>query len=126
MTSISLIFLKSHRNEYCFRDEKTWPRNQQCTAVTGLWCWIKETNGDEEIVSMLMSGKLWEIMTYLLSFCVYMMLKFNTYQEVRFVFYVDPFGHILFVCLFVWGFRPTQEFFTHMETSPLPVKVCKF
>ncbi|XP_078338379.1 G-protein coupled receptor 157-like [Crassostrea virginica] len=51
------------------------------SAVTGSWCWIKETNGDEEIVIMLMSGKLWEIMTYLLSFCVYMMLKFNTYQE---------------------------------------------
>ena len=23
-------------------------------------------------------------------------------------------------------FRPTQEFFTHLETSPLPVKGCKF
>ena len=23
-------------------------------------------------------------------------------------------------------FRPNQEFFTHMETSPLPVKSCKF
>ena len=25
-----------------------------------------------------------------------------------------------------WGFRPTQTFFTHMETSPLPVEGCKF
>ena len=34
----------------------------------------------------------------------------------------------LFVCLFVfWGvYRPTREFFTHIETSPLPVKGCKF
>ena len=35
----------------------------------------------------------------------------------------------LFVCLFVCLFgvyRPTREFFTHMETSPLPVKGCKF
>ena len=30
--------------------------------------------------------------------------------------------------LFLFGsFRPIREFFiTHMETSPLPVKVCKF
>ena len=28
-------------------------------------------------------------------------------------------------CLF-WVYRPTQEFFTLMETSPLPVKGCKF
>ena len=30
----------------------------------------------------------------------------------------------LFVCLFV--FLSTREFLTHMETSPLPVKGCKF
>ena len=30
----------------------------------------------------------------------------------------------LFVCLF-WVYRPTREFFTHMETSPWPVKGCK-
>ena len=29
-----------------------------------------------------------------------------------------------FVCLGV--FRPTREFFSHLETSPLPVKGCKF
>ena len=29
------------------------------------------------------------------------------------------------ICLFV-VYRPTREFFTHMETSPLPVKGCKF
>ena len=37
--------------------------------------------------------------------------------------------HLLFICLFVClfgGFRPTWEFFTHMESSPLPVKGCKF
>ena len=29
----------------------------------------------------------------------------------------------IFVCLYVWGFFcPTQEYFTHKETSPLPVK----
>ena len=30
----------------------------------------------------------------------------------------------LFVCLFVY--RLTREFFTHLETSPLPMKGCKF
>lgn len=30
----------------------------------------------------------------------------------------------VFVCLFV--FRPTREFFTKMETSPLSIKICKF
>ena len=30
---------------------------------------------------------------------------------------------IVFFCLFD---RPTREFFTHMETSPLPLKGCKF
>ena len=29
------------------------------------------------------------------------------------------------VCLF-GDIRPTQDFFTHLETSPLPVKGCKF
>ena len=33
--------------------------------------------------------------------------------------------HYLFVCLFR-VFHPTREFFTHLETSPLPVKGCKF
>ena len=36
---------------------------------------------------------------------------------------------MLFVCLFVcffWGFRTTRDFLTHMETSPLPLKGCKF
>ena len=33
---------------------------------------------------------------------------------------------IIFVCLFFGVYRPTQNFFTHMETSPLPVKDCKF
>ena len=28
--------------------------------------------------------------------------------------------------LFIWGFRLTREFFAQMETSPLPVKGCKF
>ena len=32
--------------------------------------------------------------------------------------------HIV-VCFF-GVYRPTREFFTHMETSPLPVKGCKF
>ena len=33
--------------------------------------------------------------------------------------------HAWFVCLF-WVYHPTREFFTHMQTSPLPLKGCKF
>ena len=56
-------------------------------TATGLWCWIKITNNDDVIhstdtVIMFMSGKLWELITYVLSFYVYMMLKLNTYLEV--------------------------------------------
>ena len=32
---------------------------------------------------------------------------------------------ILFICL-LFFFRPTPDFFTHMKTSPLPVKNGKF
>ena len=39
-------------------------------------------------------------------------------------------NHLSFLSCFVFlvfsAFRPTVEFFTHMETSPLPVKGCKF
>ena len=43
----------------------------------------------------------------------YMSLKLNNYQL-----------YCVFVCLFVYS--PTREFFTYMETSPLPVKGFKF
>ena len=35
---------------------------------------------------------------------------------------------LIFILLVCWRgvYRPTREFFTHMETSPLPVKGCKF
>ena len=32
----------------------------------------------------------------------------------------------MFVCLFIWDFRATREFFTHKEMSPLPMTGCKF
>ena len=33
---------------------------------------------------------------------------------------------LVFICLCNWGFHSTRKFFTHMETSPLPVKGFKF
>ena len=34
---------------------------------------------------------------------------------------------LFFCCFFLFSvYRPTREFFTHMETSPWPVKGCKF
>ncbi|XP_062566879.1 G-protein coupled receptor 157-like [Saccostrea cucullata] len=53
-------------------------------AGTGLWCWIKIDDAEihtQEIVLMLMTGKFWELLTYVLSFSIYMMLKINTYIE---------------------------------------------
>ena len=35
------------------------------------------------------------------------------------------FRNYYFVCLFGF-FRPTREFFTHLQTSPLPVMGCKY
>ncbi|XP_061196682.1 G-protein coupled receptor 157-like [Saccostrea echinata] len=53
---------------------------------TGLWCWIKINNTDgkihsRDIVLMFMTGKFWELLTYVLSFSIYMILKINTYIE---------------------------------------------
>lgn len=55
-------------------------------AGTGLWCWIKLDYKDNRIHSsdirlMFISGKLWEILTYVLSFSVYMLLKITTFLE---------------------------------------------
>ena len=35
-------------------------------------------------------------------------------------------SYIIIFGLLVWVFRPTWEFFTHMETLPLPMKGCNF
>lgn len=56
-------------------------------AGTGLWCWIKLNYRDNSIHSsdillMFISGKLWEIITYVLSFSVYTLLKITTFLEV--------------------------------------------
>lgn len=62
------------------------PNSQQ--SGTGLWCWIKLNYRNKrilpsDILLMFLSGKLWEILTYILSFSVYMSLKVTTYLEVR-------------------------------------------
>ena len=40
-----------------------------------------------------------------------------------FILHIYTLVHYYFL---IWVFRPTREFFSHIETSPLPVKVCKF
>ena len=50
---------------------------------------------------------------------MYMILQFTSFYSTRYTKY-----HF-FVCLCGVD-RPTREFFTHMEMSPLPVKGCKF
>ncbi|XP_062566881.1 G-protein coupled receptor 157-like [Saccostrea cucullata] len=66
----------------CFLIMDKLGRDGQLT-VTGLWCWVKveHSDGTPDKVLMLMSGKLWELMTYVLSFSMYMLLKINTYFE---------------------------------------------
>ncbi|XP_062566906.1 G-protein coupled receptor 157-like [Saccostrea cucullata] len=56
----------------------------QTAGTAGSWCWIKVVDRKihtQQIVLMLMTGKFWELMTYVLSFSVYTMLKINTYIE---------------------------------------------
>ena len=36
------------------------------------------------------------------------------------------FFFLLFWFFFFWVIHPTREFFTHLKTSPLPIKGCKF
>lgn len=63
--------------------------NHNSQPGTGLWCWIKiDYKEDNKIPStaillMFMSGKLWELLTYVLSFSIYMLLKIDTYIKVR-------------------------------------------
>ena len=49
-------------------------------------------------------------------------LKFS--KQLKFFSIINPSdSEVLFVCLF---FVPLENFFTHLETSPLPMKSCKF
>lgn len=52
--------------------------------TTGPWCWIRTSFPPQtmQIVAMLISGKLWEILTYTLSFVLFVQLKMKTYTEV--------------------------------------------
>ena len=47
-------------------------------------------------------------------------------KKIRKVCVVGWYVNISVVWLFFGVYRPTREFFTDMETSPLPVKGCKF
>ena len=71
-----------------------------------------------------------------LSWCKILFIIIITINIVCFYVNICPNGEFIFthgyvtiarefVCLF-GVFHPTREFFTHMETSPLPVKGCKF
>ncbi|XP_062566880.1 G-protein coupled receptor 157-like [Saccostrea cucullata] len=52
--------------------------------TTGSWCWIKLNRTDIQATDrgiMLLAGKLWEILTYILSLAVFMHLKITAYIE---------------------------------------------
>ena len=52
--------------------------------------------------------------------------KYIQHAEImNYLLEIHVFTTTVFVCLF-GVYRPTREFFTHLETSLLPVKGCKF
>lgn len=54
------------------------------TADTVGWCWISGSVADEEmIVWMVISGKGWEIASYVIVIVFYLMIKVHIWQEVR-------------------------------------------
>ena len=62
-------------------------------------------------------------------FYLVLFIKNDLWAANNFVSPKGVFKVCLFVCLFVWlfgDFCPTREFFIHLETSPLPVKVFRF
>ncbi|CAG2253254.1 GPR157 [Mytilus edulis] len=51
-------------------------RNESLTGINGVWCWLAVTSKDHNgIVWMLLAGKGWEILTYLITAILYILLK---------------------------------------------------
>ena len=75
-------------------------------------------------VSQYQNFLMWEHLRRNLSCYMYVWCPFSI--NVRCYFFTWWNIDLIFVCALFLSFRPTREFFTHMETSPLPVKGCKF
>lgn len=57
---------------------------QNNSAGTGGWCWISsKLSTDDQVLWMFMSGKMWEIICYLATAFLYMMVKLIIKLQVR-------------------------------------------
>ncbi|XP_071143094.1 G-protein coupled receptor 157-like [Mytilus edulis] len=53
-------------------------------ALNGVWCWLNKTSKDKYgILWMLLTGKGWEILTYLITASLYILLKIRTFFKRR-------------------------------------------
>ena len=43
--------------------------------VTGPWCWVKTDSREQDVFWMIIAGKGWEIACYLITTCLYVLLK---------------------------------------------------
>jgi len=51
---------------------------------TGTWCWIRgDINKQKRLLWMLFTGNGWEILTYVLTAVLYILLMFFMYRKVR-------------------------------------------
>ncbi|KAL3887377.1 hypothetical protein ACJMK2_027319 [Sinanodonta woodiana] len=81
------------------------------TAVTGSWCWIKnDLPYQERITWMLITGKGWEILCYILSFSILVLLKLKLYLSRRRLRelnedFRDQDTHYLYLWLLLWLLR---------------------
>ncbi|XP_071145356.1 G-protein coupled receptor 157-like [Mytilus edulis] len=51
-------------------------KNEPMTGINGVWCWLAVTSYDHHgVLWMLLAGKGWEILTYLITAILYLLLK---------------------------------------------------
>jgi len=74
---------------------------------SGPWCWIKRDTQSEtnrsEIISMLFTGKLWEVLCYLCTIALYTSIKHHTWKKV-----------ILILCLVIDKNFCARRLFLHL------------
>ncbi|KAL3887319.1 hypothetical protein ACJMK2_027261 [Sinanodonta woodiana] len=78
-------------------------------SVTGTWCWIND-NISDPVTWMLLAGKGWEIMCYILSISILVLLKLKLYLSRRRLRelnadFRDQDTHYLYLWLLLWVLR---------------------
>lgn len=71
------------------------------SASSGPWCWIKDcdTIPLNPVFWMLITGKAWEIVTYVGTFIIYMLLKADRWNKLRKVNVETIFYNLLFMLM---------------------------